>query len=110
MLLVRLEELLGLLRRAVQHHVDIAVARRPHIFEKLVALLLCQRSYAIAEFVERLAQWRTPELVERSSAIASAIRPPALHTVSAAPRCVLFNFAFILRGKLLQEHSVIRQL
>ncbi len=99
------------LRAAVQHHLDVVVARGPHIAEELAAFLLRQRSHRIAQLIQSLPQRRAPSLVpSRLAAVAAAVRAPPLHAVRAAPRGVVHNLAFILRWKLRQKAAVVGQL
>ena len=90
---IRAEEGVHRLRAVVEHGLDVAVARRPYVFEELAALLLGQGNEGVAQLVQSLAQRRAPGLVQaRLAAVAAAIRAPALHAVRAAPGGVFDNF------------------
>ncbi len=42
------------LRVAIENHIDVTVARLPHVFEELCTLLFRQRRNCIAQFIECL--------------------------------------------------------
>ena len=108
---MRAQEALHGLRAAVEHHIDVAVARRPNIFEELAALLLGQRGHGVAQLIQGLAQRRAPKLVEaRLAAVAAAVGAPTLHPVHAAPRGIVHDLSFVLGRKLLQEAAVVGQI
>src|ERR1035441_626945 len=102
------EEARNGLLAAVEHHMDILVARGPHIGEELSALLLGKRTQSIAQLVEGPAQRCAPLLVEAGlAAIATAVGAPALDTVNTAPRGIIDDFALVFRGKLRKEAGVV---
>ena len=105
------KKLLYRLRAAVEHNMDVAVARRPHILEDLAALLLGERDQCVAQLVQSLAQRRAPGLVPaRPAAVAAAIGAPPLNAMHAAPGGVFDDLSLVLGRELLQEIAVVGQL
>ena len=91
-------------RAAIEHDLDVGVARGPDVLEKLRACLFGERNERVAQLVESLAQRRAPGLVPaRLAAVAAAVRAPALDAMRAAPRGVFDDFALELRRKLLEK-------
>ena len=96
---------------AIENHVDVCVARGPHIVEEFRALLLGEWSEGVAQFVESLAQGCAPFLVpSRLAAVAAAVGTPALDAVRTTPRGVFDDFALALRRKLREKAGVVGQL
>ncbi len=80
-------------------------SRAFHTFvEKLLTLYSVRIATASRNSSRASRKRRAPFLVEaRLSAVASAIRTPALHAVRATPRCVVDDLALGLRRKLRQK-------
>src|SRR5215471_3345223 len=79
--------------------------------QELGGFLFKQFSTAVTQTVKRGAQRPTPLLVPAGSAgIAATIAAPALHSMRAAPGCVLNDLDFMRGGEVLQELSVIGKL
>ncbi len=76
-----------------------------------MAFLFGERRHGIAQLVQGLAQGGAPQLVvARFSAIAAAIRAPALHSMNAAPGGVLDDFALEFGRELLKKAAVVGEL
>ena len=86
MRLLRGEEAIGRLRAAVEHYLDIGVARGPDIAKEAAVVLLRERNQRIAQLVEGPAQRRAPLLVPAGmAAVTAAVGAPPLHAVHATP-------------------------
>ena len=84
--LLRSQEAIDRLRAAVEHHLDVGVARGPHIAKESAAVLLGELDQCIAQLVEGPAQRSAPLLVPAGmAAVAAAVGAPPLHAVHATP-------------------------
>ena len=106
------KEAVHALRRAIQNHRYVFIARFPHVCEEYCSSLLVERQRRVAEPIERIAQWRAPFLVPpiASSGIAAAVLAPACDAVRATPGTVLDDLRFMLRWMFLQVLAVVREL
>ena len=96
---------------AIENHVDVPVARGPHIGEEFGALLFGQGGNCVTQLVEGLAQRGSPFLIpSRLAAAASAVRAPALYAMRTTPRGVVDDFALPLGRKLFKVACVVGQL
>ena len=99
------------LRRPVEDHADVVVARLPRVREQRARLLLPERRQRVAQRVERLAQGRAPRLVPARTALPSGSRSraPPLDAVGAAPRGALEDPRLVRRRVPGQELAVVGQ-
>ena len=95
----------------VEHHLNVAVARLPRITQILCAQRFKKRIDSVAQPIQRLPQRAPPLLVPtRSSAIAAAVAPPALHPVHATPGGILMDLHFMRGRTFLQKFAIVGDL
>src|SRR5580658_8412786 len=96
---------------AIENHIDVSIACRPHLTEEQRAFLLGHGRDGIAQLVEGLTQGGSPPLVPaRLATVATTVGAPTFHAMRAAPRGVVDDFALPLRRKLLEEAGVVGEL
>ncbi len=93
------EEPSRVLRRAVENHSDVGVPGLPRVREERSGFLFPCGGQRIPQGVQPLPQGRAPGLIPAGmrSALAAAVRAPALDSVYAAP------------GRLLADPGLVRQ-
>ena len=104
------QEALDVVFGAVEHDVDVVVARAPRIAQQRAAAHLEDRDALVAQPVERVAQRRAPLLIPSRAAAgaAAAVALPAPEAVVAAPRGALGDLHFVRRRRGGEKLAVVR--
>src|SRR5262245_50719439 len=83
-------------RSAIQHYVDVVVARKPWILEQLASFLFKTRGKSISQPVQCFAQKTPPGLIPSDvSGVATTIGAPTLDSMYTTPKAVLEDLDFV---------------
>src|SRR4029077_626840 len=94
---------------AVVNDVEIIVARVPRVFQKLTAFVLEGDGQRVAQFVQRVTQWRAPLLIPigMTPRVAAAVFPPTIDAVKTAPRAFLDDLHLMRRWMPFKIFAVV---